>query len=419
MAKRPSVNEIIAAVRSGGQPGPPPESPPDEPAAERREASTPDPSKVEPTRPGSGVTPPGPVAGRPMSVKEKLAAIRSQPSGTSSSPAPSLDHPAGASEDASEPSPTEAPAVAGSPKSVKEKLAAARNRPVGKASSESGPDLRQGRNAAPSTETTPGAPPSPTARPLSMKQKLAAARAQTTKASAPATSASGEASGPAGPPEERAEAALPTLPGRTKPSLELADRLKASIRNPSVAVERPEAARSGAPRRGDRGRRGFSGFLSTIGVWGALAAVGGTLVVTTVVLLAGSGRGEALTGTLIVGPPDEIEADHVSDEFIGLGGFWLVRSSAFDGTDSIVALHAACPVRGCVVRWDDDRRWFECPCDESTFTIAGLVSGGPSPRALERCRITRGEDGLIRVDPTRTYREERGQWADPESFVSP
>jgi cytochrome b6-f complex iron-sulfur subunit len=65
----------------------------------------------------------------------------------------------------------------------------------------------------------------------------------------------------------------------------------------------------------------------------------------------------------------------------------------------------------------DGQREFKCPCHGSGFTIDGINFEGPAPRPLERYAIHVNEDGQIEVDKSRTFRQELGQWNDPESFV--
>jgi hypothetical protein len=132
-----------------------------------------------------------------------------------------------------------------------------------------------------------------------------------------------------------------------------------------------------------------------------------------------SGGAEEPGGELIVGPLSDIAEGSVSGEFVEDGGFWLVRSDSYDGLDSLFALRASTPVDGRETRWNDSSRSFECPGDGSRFSMAGLVLEGPTRRALERLRIALGDDGLLRVDPSRVFREEFGQWTDPESAVAP
>jgi cytochrome b6-f complex iron-sulfur subunit len=161
-------------------------------------------------------------------------------------------------------------------------------------------------------------------------------------------------------------------------------------------------------------------FRSRVGRWEVLAGIAVMLVmiaaVVSLVLLRGAKRPE---GELIVGPPSEFGEETVSGEFVEVGGFWLVRSASYDGLDSIVALRAFSPISDHEIHWSDTSQVFECPEDGSRFNMAGMVLEGPALRPLERYRITLGEEGLIRVEPSRVFREELGQWTALESAVAP
>ena len=43
-----------------------------------------------------------------------------------------------------------------------------------------------------------------------------------------------------------------------------------------------------------------------------------------------------------------------------------------------------CTHLGCGVRWDEDRRLFQCPCHDGRYDIEGRVTQGPPPKALPR-----------------------------------
>ena len=43
---------------------------------------------------------------------------------------------------------------------------------------------------------------------------------------------------------------------------------------------------------------------------------------------------------------------------------------------------------------------------------------GPAPRPLERVKITLNEEGTIVVDKAKRFRKEKGEWSDPEAFLS-
>jgi len=92
-------------------------------------------------------------------------------------------------------------------------------------------------------------------------------------------------------------------------------------------------------------------------------------------------------------------------------GFWIVRLA-----DRLTALSTACPHLGCVLDWQASERQFKCPCHGSGFSVSGMNLEGPAPRPIERFGIF-VEQGIVKVDRSRVYRQEKGQWNDPDSFI--
>ena len=43
---------------------------------------------------------------------------------------------------------------------------------------------------------------------------------------------------------------------------------------------------------------------------------------------------------------------------------------------------------------------------------------GPAPRPLERWKVSVGDDGQLVVDRSRKFQNERGEWSNPESFIT-
>jgi len=95
------------------------------------------------------------------------------------------------------------------------------------------------------------------------------------------------------------------------------------------------------------------------------------------------------------------------------GRFWLVRTAG-----GIYALSTVCTHLGCTPIWMEKEEKFKCPCHGSGFHRSGINFEGPAPRPLERFRIVLAEDGQILVDKSKVYQQEKGQWDDPESFLS-
>jgi cytochrome b6-f complex iron-sulfur subunit len=66
------------------------------------------------------------------------------------------------------------------------------------------------------------------------------------------------------------------------------------------------------------------------------------------------------------------------------GKFWL--SYTADG--GVVALYQVCTHLGCLYKWVEANRRFECPCHGSKFQTNGLYIEGPATRSLDRFAIT-------------------------------
>lgn len=72
----------------------------------------------------------------------------------------------------------------------------------------------------------------------------------------------------------------------------------------------------------------------------------------------------------------------------------------------LVAYNMTCPHAGCLPTFQTERNRWECPCHASTFTVGGVVTGGPAihpdvPR-IARWPVCAGSDGLVRIDTTKT-----------------
>src|ERR1700704_5669393 len=112
------------------------------------------------------------------------------------------------------------------------------------------------------------------------------------------------------------------------------------------------------------------------------------------------------------GQPTDFTVGEVSERFMKDQRVWIVREDT-----GFYALLGVCTHLGCTPRWLGPENKFKCPCHGSGFRKDGVNFEGPTPRPLERVKITLGDDGQLVVDKAFRYRYELGQWDDPNAYV--
>ncbi|MFO0953929.1 MAG: ubiquinol-cytochrome c reductase iron-sulfur subunit [Isosphaeraceae bacterium] len=400
MAKRPSVKEILEAARRGG-----PAKPAGEEASSAPEAEASQPAAVAPARPAS--KPAAPAAnvptpsqlGRPLTVKEKLAAARAGAGGAAPAAAPAAeaadaDEPAAAPAAPAVPVDIPTPEKLGRPLTVKEKLAAA----------------RAGAAAA--------APAAGGAKPAAAKPASAAPKAAPKKELPPLSEISD--------PKDLAEALRQTA--SKKEQEEAAARAKAAPAKPAKEKEKKPETVLPRPGRGTAASAAGASAETRRAFWRSAAALlwlawgSFTFGVTTfTVMLVRFMFPNVLAeppSTIKIGLPNAYETEAVNERFKAEWGFWVVRSTRYDGQDIIYALKSVCTHLGCPPNWLAGEQKFKCPCHGSGFYISGVNFEGPAPRPLERFKVTLADDGQIVVDKSQIFQQELGQWSDPDSFIT-
>ncbi len=93
-------------------------------------------------------------------------------------------------------------------------------------------------------------------------------------------------------------------------------------------------------------------------------------------------------------------------------GIWMVREEGI-----FVALNIICTHLGCIPNWLPNDRKYKCPCHGSGYYYNGINFEGPTPRPLERFKVS-VIDGIVVVDKSKKFQYELGQWVNPDSFVA-
>lgn len=114
----------------------------------------------------------------------------------------------------------------------------------------------------------------------------------------------------------------------------------------------------------------------------------------------------------IAGSPVDY-SNGVDERYKAMFGVWMVKQ---DG--KLVAFSNICTHLGCIPNWQQAELKFKCPCHGSGYYMNGINFEGPAPRPLERYKISLMPDGKIKVDKTKVFRQEKGEWDNPDSYLN-
>jgi cytochrome b6-f complex iron-sulfur subunit len=112
------------------------------------------------------------------------------------------------------------------------------------------------------------------------------------------------------------------------------------------------------------------------------------------------------------GYPSDYVVGEVNETYKDDYRVWIVREA-----DGFYALLAICTHLGCTPRWLPRENKFKCPCHGSGYHKDGVNFEGPTPRPLERLKITLANDGQILIDRAVKFRYEKGEWSKPGAFL--
>ena len=171
----------------------------------------------------------------------------------------------------------------------------------------------------------------------------------------------------------------------------------------------PAALSKASSENEELNRRSFFSWLS-FGWLGFVAATGGFFTML-IRFLFPNVLFEPVQ-TFRAGYPDDYIIGEVNTNWKDKYGVWIVRND-----QGIYALSTVCTHLGCTPNWLGTSKKFKCPCHGSGFRMTGIHFEGPAPRPLERFKISLANDGQILVDKTKSFKWEKGEWENPESFL--
>ena len=156
-------------------------------------------------------------------------------------------------------------------------------------------------------------------------------------------------------------------------------------------------------------RREFFGWVA-VGWVAFSAAVGGFLTLVFRYTYPNVNFDPAMD--FIAGLPDDYDTG-VDERWTNDFGVWMVKQEG-----QLVALSNICTHLGCIPTWLPAELKFKCPCHGSGYYMNGVNFEGPAPRPLERYKVSLTPEGTIKVDKTKIYRYEKGQWDNPSSYIA-
>jgi cytochrome b6-f complex iron-sulfur subunit len=120
------------------------------------------------------------------------------------------------------------------------------------------------------------------------------------------------------------------------------------------------------------------------------------------------------------GKLEDYEWDKPDERFKQDKKTWIVKlHKDWNGKPALAALDTTCTHLGCTPNVLFSELKIKCPCHGSGFRFNGINFEGPTPRPLERYKVSIDPiDGQIVVDKTKKFQQEKGQWENPESYIA-
>lgn len=82
---------------------------------------------------------------------------------------------------------------------------------------------------------------------------------------------------------------------------------------------------------------------------------------------------------------------HILNQDVAGNSVIIIRNPTVK--NNLMAINPTCSHAGCAVNWEQDQKFFICPCHESKFAPDGRVVGGPATEGLQTytAKLERGD----------------------------
>ena len=224
-------------------------------------------------------------------------------------------------------------------------------------------------------------------------------------------------------------------PEASEPSPEFAEALQTRLEQELQQVQQPSEVPQLPEKQGKQGQRGQHPRVSrrrALFAGGAAMAASLALGVGIDRVIEQVGNNGANTATTantpligagvptVLHPVTTIEKlgnDAVPFNAGAVVGF-IIRDNSDPNKEQIIAMSAACTHMGCIVNWQTDKRKFNCPCHDGTFTELGDVDNSTGNWGIQYLRPlprlhTKVENGTVFVEvpaPTSTTSSGKTIW---------
>ncbi|NOX88885.1 MAG: Rieske (2Fe-2S) protein [Calditrichaeota bacterium] len=122
-------------------------------------------------------------------------------------------------------------------------------------------------------------------------------------------------------------------------------------------------------------------FIFRTGIFGALGLAILTFV-RNIVLYLFPERKTKTYHKYLVAREDELAVGRAKQIYMGRTPVFIVRQD-----EGFKVFSGICTHLGCIVKWEQDKERFFCPCHKGVFDKSGKVVSGPPPRPLDEFRV--------------------------------